>query len=290
MDLTIERYPDPGGFLDRVGAMLLHREAENNLVLGVVGRLVARPDPAAAHPYLAAVQLEDRVVACVMRTPPFGAVLTRMPLEALDPVASNIAAVYKEIPSVLAPQPTADAFAVVWTRLTGARSRVGMRQRIYQLDRVEPLKRPPTGRCRQASDGDFDLLVEWIGAFNADLGGVPHDDAEPLARRCLHDGCAFFWEDPDPVSMALWTGPTPNGVRITGVYTPPDARRRGYASACVADLSQHMLDEGRSFCFLYTDLANPTSNNIYKEIGYRPVCDTTFYHFETAGPGPRRDG
>jgi len=55
------------------------------------------------------------------------------------------------------------------------------------------------------------------------------------------------------------------------VYTPPAYRRRGYASACGAALSQLILDAGRRFCFLYTDLANPTSNQIYQQIGYEHV-------------------
>ena len=53
----------------------------------------------------------------------------------------------------------------------------------------------------------------------------------------------------------------------------PEFRGRGYASNCVAALTQKMLDQGRKFCFLYTDLSNPTSNKIYQQIGYRPVCD-----------------
>ena len=33
------------------------------------------------------------------------------------------------------------------------------------------------------------------------------------------------------------------------------------------------FDEGFDFCSLFTDLANPISNAIYQQIGYRPVCD-----------------
>lgn len=51
-----------------------------------------------------------------------------------------------------------------------------------------------------------------------------------------------------------------------------------YASACVAALSQLILDEGKEFCTLFTDLANPTSNHIYQQIGYRPVCDFAEFH------------
>ncbi len=57
-------------------------------------------------------------------------------------------------------------------------------------------------------------------------------------------------------------------------------RRQGYASSCVAALSQTLLDQGRKYCFLFTDLANPTSNHIYQAIGYQPICDMNEYWFE----------
>ncbi|HKZ79128.1 MAG TPA: GNAT family N-acetyltransferase, partial [Pyrinomonadaceae bacterium] len=89
----------------------------------------------------------------------------------------------------------------------------------------------------------------------------------------------FLWEDPQPVSLTSYGGPTPNSVRIGPVYTPPEFRRRGYASACVAAASQYLLDSGRKFCTLFTDLGNPTSNHIYQVIGYAPVCDVDEYRF-----------
>jgi predicted GNAT family acetyltransferase len=72
-------------------------------------------------------------------------------------------------------------------------------------------------------------------------------------------------------------------MAISLVYTPPDLRQRGYATACVASLSQMLLDEGWQFCTLFTDLANPTSNSIYRKIGYKPVGDFHDYLFITAG-------
>jgi hypothetical protein len=84
------------------------------------------------------------------------------------------------------------------------------------------------------------------------------------------------------VSLAGWGGRTPNGVRIGPVYTPPEHRRRGYGSAVTAAVTAEQLAAGRTFCFLYTDLANPTSNKIYTEIGYELVCDAIDYAFEAS--------
>jgi predicted GNAT family acetyltransferase len=88
-----------------------------------------------------------------------------------------------------------------------------------------------------------------------------------------------LWDDGETVSLAGFGSPTPNGIRIGPVYTSPEHRRRGYASSLVAELSEQLLGE-RRFCFLYTDLANPTANRIYEQIGYKRVCESAEIVFE----------
>jgi predicted GNAT family acetyltransferase len=48
----------------------------------------------------------------------------------------------------------------------------------------------------------------------------------------------------------------------------------------VAELTRRLIAGGRQFCFLFTDLANPTSNSIYQRVGYRPVTDVNLWVFE----------
>jgi predicted GNAT family acetyltransferase len=113
-------------------------------------------------------------------------------------------------------------------------------------------------------------------------GGPGRDRAGAMLDHRLSSpsaGILLWEEDGEPVSLAGWGGPTPNGVRVGPVYTPPELRGRGYATALTAELSQRLLDGrlfegGRRFCFLYTDLANPTSNAIYERIGYRRVAES----------------
>ena len=59
----------------------------------------------------------------------------------------------------------------------------------------------------------------------------------------------------------------------------PTLRGRGYASNLVAAASQLQLESGRTFVFLFTDLANPTANKIYQAIGYEPVIDFDEWDF-----------
>ena len=136
-------------------------------------------------------------------------------------------------------------------------------------------RRPATASSRCAGGSTFGEEVGSSVGRGRDIaeGSVDYRLSSPSAGILL-------WEDGgEPVSLAGWGGPTPNGIRIGPVYTPPELRGRGYATALSAELSQRLLDGrlfegGRRFCFLYTDLANPTSNAIYERIGYRRVAES----------------
>ena len=53
---------------------------------------------------------------------------------------------------------------------------------------------------------------------------------------------------------------------------------RPYAGACVAALSARVLAAGQR-CILSTDRANPTSNAVYRRLGYRAVSEGLRYEF-----------
>jgi len=141
---------------------------------------------------------------------------------------------------------------------------------------------------RSYAETDRELALRWFDAFVAEAmpEAPPEDATRWLGRRLADsDGGIVLWEDAEPVSLAGFGGPTPNGIRVGPVYTPPERRGRGYASALVAELTRVLLAGGRRFCFLFTDLANPTSNTIYQRVGYRPVADVDQWSFEVS---PRR--
>ena len=126
-------------------------------------------------------------------------------------------------------------------------------------------------------------MLEWFVAFGVEALGEdidPQATARSVDAYLTTEGMSLYlWEDEKPVSMAGRSRPTPNGATVNYVFTPPEHRRKGYASACVAALSQLLLDAGCRYCFLFTDLADPTSNRIYKAIGYEPICDLDEYEF-----------
>jgi predicted GNAT family acetyltransferase len=204
--------------------------------------------------------------------------------DALDLFAHDLHGSGHDLPGVLGPEPVGRAFAERWRALTGKSCRQAMAMRIYQLTAARPVTAVP-GRVRRVTEADRDLLLDWYEAFQREAMGeaVPEGIARSVDQLLTADPVVrglYVWEDSAPVSMAGYSGPTPHGIRIGPVYTPPEHRRKGYASACVAAVSQCLLDSGRRFCFLFTDLANPTSNRIYQAIGYEPVGDVDEYRFE----------
>ena len=198
---------------------------------------------------------------------------------AVSLIALDLHAARESPPRVLGSGGTALAFAQEWQRLSGQPYRLQMAQRIYKLEAVKPVSGVP-GHMRKAARADRDLLVGWVSAFDREaLGATDTSGVGEMVDTWLDSGMRdlYLWEDGRPVSLAASTGPTPNGIRIGPVYTPPEYRRKGYAGALVAALSQLLLDGGRTFCFLFTDLGNPTSNHVYQDVGYNPVCDAELY-------------
>jgi len=268
---SVHRFTGPKAFLARAGSFLRAAEVENALMLGICGS--ARFDDSC---YLATVEEDGTVVACALRTPPYSALLTRADRRALESLAADLADKYEDLPGVAGPEPAAGVFARLWAARSGAAAGPAVRMRVFEASRVV---QPPAaaGTFRAATETDLPIVARWTAAFIEEAGLAEPSDPEDVARERIREGSLFIWEDAQLVSMAAWAGRTGRIVRINYVYTPPEHRGRGYASACVASLTRQLLDEGVALCCLYTDLANPTSNKIYQAIGYRRVCDAAEY-------------
>ena len=275
--------------MNRAEDWLLSNEAQNNLILAIANQLLGDEHSYEDPIYLATVEDDDRVSGCVWRTPPFKLGLTQIPIESIPLLVRDVATVYDSLPALMGPEPEAIEFAKCWSRHVGAKWAIGMRQGIYRLERVNFPARLASGSLRKAEMSELQLLSEWGAGFSRDTGVETHAQLS-LLERSIRRGSLYIWEDQEPRAMALSSGTTPNGVRVGYVYTPPAFRNRGYATAIVSSLSQRLLNTGRRFCFLYTDLANPTSNKIYEKIGYVAVSDAIDVSFLGAAERPDVQG
>jgi uncharacterized protein len=276
--MRLRRHGDVNAFLVAADPLLGADEARHNLMYGICGTLLEAPG---VYPEAYFWTVDDgEPVAALLRTPPFNVAVAR-PLdpEALVFAAERLRAEGVDAPGVTGAVPEAETFARAWTDAP----RLRMAQGIYAAREVRV---PPdvAGVMRIATFEDRDLLVDWILAFQEEAlpEDGPHFDVVAAVERRLRStiaGTAVWDLEGRVVSMCGFGSPTPHGTRIGPVYTPPELRGHGYGSAVTAAASKRLLDGDRDFCFLYTDLANPTSNKIYTQIGYEFVCESADYAF-----------
>ena len=284
MDCDIEIHDDLGTFAASVREFLEQREAENGLMLGLLG---ARPgDSSGDGPIMVRAAADGQTVFVAFRRGPH-LVVTRGPDVALVATAARLGALGLEVPGVIGPAREAESFAQIWAEQMGCTARLVVKQRLYQLTQVTWPQGVP-GNMRALGTADSDLAARWGQAFDAECLPAYErrslDQARDKSASRIADGNLFAWQvDGEPVAMAGLTRPTARTIAINSVYTPPERRRRGFATALVAALSEEGLHRGKQACILYTDLANPTSNSIYQKIGYRPVFDSRNYRFEPRG-------
>ena len=189
-----------------------------------------------------------------------------------------------EIPGVTTEKTLAEYFANEYTARKDLTFEISMNQRIYELTSVNPnIKK--LGNIRLLVEKDMPYFPYWAEAFNsANIYGktemqIPQS-ADPYSYRLSTKKLYVLEDNGIPVSMAGFTREMQTAIGVAFVYTPPYWRGKGYATSCVAQISQIALDNGFTRCVLYTDLSNPTSNSIYQKIGYVPVCDSLMLKFE----------
>lgn len=268
----------------KTGDLLRSDEARYGLIYGIARLVNADPHHYGEEdPLFCVVNDSNGISAMAWRTPPHPVGLAWHagdPEEVASLLVEDIHRCWAEIPGVTGHREVTDRFAGRWCRSFGTSIKSTMAQRIYRLDSVNDVPSVP-GRMRLARLADKDLVSEWRRAFAVEAGSptsqsIRQRDVTPFIEK----GTVYLWEYwENPVSMVMKGRPTDHGMSVTLVYTPPELRRNGYATACVASVCREIMKSGYDFCTLYTDLSNPTSNSIYMKIGFKPVCDSVEYSF-----------
>jgi GNAT superfamily N-acetyltransferase len=268
-------------FVAAAARFLLARPAQNTIMLGAMMGLRIR-GPAAfgdAAPLFGWHAAGGTVDAAFLHTPPYPVVLTLMSDEHAAALAAELAGRGHRALGVNATTGPGAAFAAAWQEHTGEAVHLGMRMRLYALDRLLPPDPPPPGRARTAAAADRDLLLAWFEKFHDEAGPAgPRDSTREVDSRIGYGGLVFWEHGGQPVSLAGRT-PAVGQARVGPVYTPPGLRGRGFGAAVTAAVTQAALDEGAEGVVLFTDLANPTSNTLYQRLGYRPLSDWAVLRF-----------
>jgi predicted GNAT family acetyltransferase len=282
MDITV--CLDAADFLRKAGGLFRSDETRYGLIYGIARLVDADPHRYGEEdPVFYVVNEGNGITAMAWRTPPYPVGLAWHagdPEQAVSLLVEAIHHRWAEIPGVTGHREVTGPFADRWCRDFGTSIKSTMAQRVYRLDSVSDVPSVP-GRGRLATPKDRDLISRWRHAFVSEALGpsarnIPETDDTPFIEK----GAVYLWERlRKPVCLVIKGRPTDHGMCVTLVYTPPEFRRKGYATACVATVCRDILKSGYAFCTLYTDLSNPTSNSIYVKIGFKPVCDSVQYSF-----------
>jgi hypothetical protein len=274
MALEVVLGEDPGWALHEAGEFLAADPVPHNLILTLLNARVAYPEP--GRYWL--VRENSAVVGMAFQSPlDFFAILTTMGPGPISALVEAVVEAGVNLPGVNGEAGTAARFAGQWAERRGSAAFPVDGQRVYEL-RGSPQGTPAEGHLRQACLDDLDLLISWMHDFLVEIGEDTRGLA-PMMKRRVEAGHFWVWENGGPVSMAATSEQVEGVVRVQAVYTPPERRNRGHAGACVAGLSRRMQDAGHR-CILYTDLGNPTSNSVYRRIGYRAVREGLRYRFD----------
>jgi uncharacterized protein len=274
MTINVRDCDDPEDVMDVAGAFLRAEPVLHNLILTILEGRIARPEP--GHYWLA---LADGTPTGLAWQSPTGIVAGVVPMgpAAVDAIVAAIVDQGVDLPGVNGEAATAARFAGQWTERRGSAARPEMGMRIYELvGLVQPEGVP--GALRIATAQDADTVGVMVQGFHADTGVRREIGVDEWVRLRIAAGHVWLWDHGGPVAMAAHTAPLGGGTRIQAVYTPPERRRRGFAGALVASLSKGLQADGVRV-LLYTDLGNPTSNSVYRRIGFRAVGENLRYAF-----------
>ncbi len=284
---------DVAEFLAAAGACLWRERTRNTVILTVSEQLRVnpglhsgqaeaggRPDPARQPLFGWWADQAGAVGGAFLHTPPHPLLLTAVPADVAAGLAAALAG--RPLSGVNGHVEAAQAFAATWrAAVPGGRAAERLRMRLYRLGELAWPDPAPDGAPRVAGDRDAPLLAGWFAAFADEVHDADGaEDHAAAVRDKLSYGGVLIWEAGGrATALAAVTRQVAGMVRVGPVYTPPELRGRGYASAVTAAASRRAREAGAEEVLLYTDLANPTSNSIYQRIGYRAVEDRVVLAF-----------
>ena len=282
--MALVELSDPTVFLHRANKFLFANEEINNLIisssLSLAKATTARSpkvsffiveESAGSPPLAAAMRLADGRLVISTATP-----------DAAASVGREVAGRGLEIKGVSGPRKEAQALCDAYADATSKTWTTKFAMKMMSL-REPPSSATAPGLARQAKDKDKKLVLDWTLAFVKECRlDETERETEEMVLRYLEGRQLFIWEDAKPVAMAGFSGHTPSGIRVNMVYTDRSARGKGYAASVVQFVSRRLLqNEGKKFCFLFADAANPTSCGVYERLGYATLGEWLELRFKS---------
>ncbi|WP_317496263.1 GNAT family N-acetyltransferase [Haloechinothrix sp. LS1_15] len=279
-------HDDPAEFAERAGALFEADPVRHCIALPVLHTMLRGHGAAGEAPLLVSIAEGDRVIGAALQTPPAPLAVSAVPEACAGTLARALREHGAAPEAVSGPREAVAAFVAAWRESGAGEATEAMSLRLHRLTTLREPSVP--GELTFADDGDVDVLARYRAALAVEaLPPSSVTDHREAARRSIAAGHAHgIWRvDGAPRSCAMATMPVCAMSRIGGVYTPPEYRGHGYGSAVTAGMARWSLDQGAEHVLLFTDLANPVSNEIYRRIGFVPVHEAAEYRLTATTEG-----
>lgn len=276
--MTIRTTTDPAEFKAAVFPFLAKDPVLNTAILSIVESRIHGTGTTEDSPLFVSLHEGGAVIGAVVSPAPRGLVLGALRDELVPPLVDTLADLLPGVERAEGTSTAATIFANLYAERLGKSFLPARSDRLHRL--VTFVEQKASGTPRLATLADLDLIRSLIGSYRAEIGDGPGPAAsEAWSRARIERDHLWLWEDGGRPVCLVGRQATVFGATLIGpVYTPPDCRGHGYASALTAHVTQQILADGSAAC-LFTDVANPTSNKIYAAIGYRPVADFEAFTF-----------
>jgi len=270
------RHPTGADFLAACDGWLSQRDDLHNGLLSLAHALSAQKHIHNPPFTFAHVENEGRIDGCAIFAEPDGLTLSEMSDAAADVLFTSLRSDIGKPSRVFGPHDPTIRIARHFAKYLTLSPVLHSRWHIHRLDTLVRQDVRASGSVRIGSPSDVDIVREWGKLYN--LEKPANIDIEKFLIRKLDDGLLYFWIDRKPTSIMTLSGTECTGTRISSVYTPAEFRGKRYASALVYEMSNRLLDLGKAFVTLNTEVNDPVER-IYENLGYYVVGQRVSFVF-----------
>jgi predicted GNAT family acetyltransferase len=273
----IRKYDSVSTFLNDCKSVLMQKECENNLILGICNHVLNKSLDPEKYILIAAIEKSGTIISCAVTTPnkTLLATFTTQFDAAVKPLASYFNRNQINLKGVSGETAVINSFMEAYQKpITNSTTVL-----LHTMKTLQSIELVPHSELILATTQDLPVLTRWLKNFQIDAGLLPLKPDEEIQavtedkiqKKVLYK--LVVGEDQQPVSMAAVVRETEHFTIISWVYTPPDSRSKGFATTAVYKLTELMSNTHQKHCALFTDKSNPVSNKIYLNIGYQPVAE-----------------